>query len=320
MTGTRRQAHPPGHQIPNDGAEQRAKHRRHGDDLGVDDAFSDRGGYGCPHERAGEIEESRERDRLARRQHFRGDDGGDRVRRIVEAVDVFERDGREHHDDEQNHAACLEWRLRILEHDLENDVPRVAATVDHFFEKLVEIAQENDLLGVVIAVKQIAQQFELQLIRVAFDRLQPRIFLAGGRDISAFAQCLHHRQDGLRSLVEQFQMLLETAAVEFARKNQDPLSDLFHRLRNLVKRRCQGLNVLSFQRRDERLAELFRQLLGDLFVFSPAVDEIFQAFRRLVELELREQRDQMMHAAVRLLRACFEQVEKLFVVSQKSSD
>ena len=43
--------------------------------------------------------------------------------------------------------------LGILEHDLENDVPRVAAAVDHFFEKLVEIAQENDLLGVVIAVE-----------------------------------------------------------------------------------------------------------------------------------------------------------------------
>ena len=43
--------------------------------------------------------------------------------------------------------------LGILEHDLENDISRVAAAVDHFFEKLVEIAQEDDLLGVVLAMK-----------------------------------------------------------------------------------------------------------------------------------------------------------------------
>ena len=129
--------------------------------------------------------------------------------------------------------------------------------------------------------------------------------------------CFHHGENGLRSLIEQFQVLLETAAVEFAGKDHDPLPDLFHGLRNLIKRRRQGLDVLSFQRRDERLAELFRQLLRDLFVLSPAVDEIIQAFRRLVVLELRQQRDQMMHAAVRLLRACLQQIEKLFVVSQR---
>jgi hypothetical protein len=111
-----------------------------------------------------------------------------------------------------------------------------------------------------------------------------------------------------------------SAALEFPGKDHDSLPDLFHGLRNLIKRRCQGLDVLSFQRRDERLAELFRQLLRDLFVFSPAVDEIFQSLRRFVELELRQQRDQMMNTAVRLLRACFQQIEKLCVVSQKFSD
>jgi hypothetical protein len=37
-------------------------------------------------------------------------------------------------------------------------------------------------------------------------------------------------------------------------------------------------------------------------------------------LELGQQRHQVMHAAVRLLRAGFEQIEELFVVSQESSD
>ena len=40
-----------------------------------------------------------------------------------------------------------------FEHDLENDVPRVAAAVDYFFEKLVKIAQENDLPGLVLAME-----------------------------------------------------------------------------------------------------------------------------------------------------------------------
>ena len=115
-------------------------------------------------------------------------------------------------------------------------------------------------------------------------------------------------------------MFLETAAVQFARKDHDPLPDFFHGLRDLVERRRQGLDVFSFQRGDERLAKLFRQLLRDLLVLSPAVDEFFQAFRGLVALELRQQRDQMMHAAVRLLRAGFQQIEKLFVVSQEFSD
>ena len=115
-------------------------------------------------------------------------------------------------------------------------------------------------------------------------------------------------------------MFLETAAVQLAREDHDPLPDLFHRLRNLIERRGQGLDVFAFQRRDERFAKLLRQLLRDLLVLAPAVDKFLQALRRLVMLELRQQRDQMMHAAVRLLRARLQQIEKLFVVSEKPSN
>ena len=66
--------------------------------------------------------------------------------------------------------------------------------------------------------------------------------------------------------------------------------------------------------------QLLGQFLGDLFVFAPAVDEILQAFRRFMMLELRQEIDQMMDAAVGLLRAGFEQIEKLFVVSKKFPD
>ena len=54
--------------------------------------------------------------------------------------------------------------------------------------------------------------------------------------------------------------------------------------------------------------------------FAAAVRQIIQALWRIVVLELRQQVDQMMDAAIGLLRARFEQIEKLFVVSEKFTD
>src|SRR5438128_1048302 len=98
-------------------------------------------------------------------------------------------------------------------------------------------------------------------------------------------------------------MLLETAAVEFGRKDQDAFADFLHGLGNLIERSRERLNVLAFQRRDERLAELLGQLLRDLFIPAPAVDKFVEALGRIVVLELAQKRHQMMDAAVGLLRA-----------------
>src|SRR5437764_8636890 len=103
-------------------------------------------------------------------------------------------------------------------------------------------------------------------------------------------------------------------------KNQDAFADLLERLRDFVERGGEGLDVFALEWSDESFAELLGQFLGDLFVFAPAVDEILQAFRRFMMLELRQQSDQMMHAAVGLLRAGFEQIEKILVVSKKFPD
>ena len=166
-------------------------------------------------------------------------------------------------------------------------------------------------LGVVIAVVKIAQQLELQIVRVAFDHLQSCIHLARGRDIGAFAQCFHHREHGFRGLIEQFD-LFETAAVDVLRKNHNALADFLDRLGNLIERRGQRLDILAFQRRDECLAELFRQLLRDLFIFAPAVDKCVQTLRRIVLLQFVQKGDEMMHAAVRLLRAALRANRKIF--------
>ena len=62
------------------------------------------------------------------------------------------------------------------------------------------------LLRVVIALVKIAQQLELQIVRVAFDRLESRIHLARGFDVGPFAQLFHHREHGFRCLVQQFDL------------------------------------------------------------------------------------------------------------------
>ena len=99
MTGTRRQTEEPRNQIPDNRANQGARNSANGDDVCVDHSFSN----GCrdrgTSESTGQIEKRRQADRLTRRQHFRGDDGGDRIGRIVKTVDVLKEN--RHHDDKK---------------------------------------------------------------------------------------------------------------------------------------------------------------------------------------------------------------------------
>ena len=176
------------------------------------------------------------------------------------------------------------------------------------------------LLRVVIAVIKIAQEIELQIVRVAFDRLQSRIHLARGLDVGSFAQLFHHREHGFRRLIEQFDLFAKAAAVQILRTNQNALADFLDRLRNFIERRRERLNVFAFQRRDERLRKRFRQFLRDAFIFAPAVGERVETLRRIALLQFLQQIDQMMHAVVGLLRAALEQIEKFFVVSEKFAD
>src|ERR1041384_4311233 len=115
-------------------------------------------------------------------------------------------------------------------------------------------------------------------------------------------------------------MFLETAPVEVGWENQNSLADFLNRLRNLVERRGERLDVFALEWGDESFAELFGELLGDAFVFAPAGDEFLEALRPLVMLEFAEQRDEMVNAAVGLLGARFEQIEKLFVVTKELAD
>src|ERR1051326_1241509 len=71
----------------------------------------------------------------------------------------------------------------MLQDHLEDDVAGIAAAVDDFFQKLVNIAKENDVLRVVSPVIKIAEQIELELIGIAFNSLEARIHFPGAGDI-----------------------------------------------------------------------------------------------------------------------------------------
>src|SRR3954464_209165 len=115
-------------------------------------------------------------------------------------------------------------------------------------------------------------------------------------------------------------MLFETEAVQFRRENQDSLPDFLHGFGNLVERGGEGLDVFAFERSDEGLAKLLGQLLGNALVFAPAGDEFFQTLGGIVMLEFTEKIDEMVDAAVGLLRALLQEVEELFVVAEELPD
>src|SRR5207248_11441147 len=120
--------------------------------------------------------------------------------------------------------------------------------------------------------------------------------------------------------VKEFDLTPEIVPVQVLRTNQNPLADFLDCLRNFVERTGQRLNVFTLQRSDERFRKFLGQLLGDSFIFAPALGKCVEVARRFAFLQIRQQIDQVVNAAVGLLRACLEQVEKLFVVAEKSTD
>jgi hypothetical protein len=80
------------------------------------------------------------------------------------------------------------------------------------------------------------------------------------------------------------------------------------------------LNVFALQRRDESLRQFFGQLLGNSFVFAPALSERRQVGGRAFVVDLRQQVNQVMNAGIRLLRTRFQQVVEPLVVSEEFSN
>jgi len=92
----------PGDDVPGNGADQRTEHDVVVDDGRIDGALADgRRHLELEDENRDDVEEGRPRHRLVRLEHAGGDDGGDRVGGIVEAVHEIEHQcqtDQQHHD------------------------------------------------------------------------------------------------------------------------------------------------------------------------------------------------------------------------------
>ena len=90
----------PGQHVPGDGADQRAEHHVRVHHPRLHDALADGGRHAqVKDEDRDQVEEGREHHRRGRLEHAGGDHGGDRVRRVVEAVHEVERQGQRHQQD-----------------------------------------------------------------------------------------------------------------------------------------------------------------------------------------------------------------------------
>src|SRR5438876_110619 len=151
-----------------------------------------------------------------------------------------------------------------------------------------------------------AQQIDLEVVSLALNLLYLFIHLARGRRVGALAQLFYHRHDCFRRLIEELDLFAKIAAMQVLRTDQDALANLLHGLRYLIQGAGQSLNVFTFKRCDEDFAKLLGQLLCDFLVLAPAQDELFKALWRLVLFESFQQRDEVMHARVCLLRALLQ--------------
>src|SRR6185437_1091851 len=97
----------PGDQVPQDRADQGRQDEDEagiaGQDLRVDDPLGNRCGDADRDERAGEVEDRRERDGHSRLEGTARDRGRHRVGGVVKPVGEVERQRRDHHEDEDEH-------------------------------------------------------------------------------------------------------------------------------------------------------------------------------------------------------------------------
>ena len=157
----RRNAVVPGDQVPRNRADERTENHAAVDEGGIDDALADRRGHGQVKERPRKnVEERGPEHRLPRLEHAGGYDGGDGVRRVVEAVHEIEGQ-REQHQQHQRHGDLSEIhasRIRpasaVLEHDAFDDVRDVLALVGGRLERLIHGLELDQLAHVGLVAEQ----------------------------------------------------------------------------------------------------------------------------------------------------------------------
>ena len=155
VRGTGRQAVIPGDQVPDDRAREAGKDDREGHHVEIDQPLAHRlGDRGAEREGGDEIEERRPDDRLARSEDARRDDRRDRIRGVVEPVDVVE--GQRDEDQRDYGEEIGVHRLRVLDDDAFEHVGDVFAAIGGLLEEVEDLLPLDDRDRVLLLFEQAA--------------------------------------------------------------------------------------------------------------------------------------------------------------------
>ena len=124
--------------------------------VGRDDAGADGLGHVQAEEQEGdEVEEGRPGDGVARLQHARRHDGGDRVRGVVQAVEEVEGERHDDEDDEDRQAeeaASMLAPSQLIDDEGVDLVRHVLEPVDHLLQVIVDLGADDEGHGVALPV------------------------------------------------------------------------------------------------------------------------------------------------------------------------
>ena len=113
--------------------------------------------------------------------------------------------------------------------------------------------------------------------------------------------------DAIGGLLKQADLLGKIHAMDLLRREQDAFAEFLDGLRDAVKRDAERLDVLAFERGDERGIEGVADLAGDFLVLAARAGEFLQPDRLVERLA---QFDEGVDAVARLLGAGFEHFKK----------
>src|SRR5205814_477413 len=108
---------------------------------------------------------------------------------LATASAVCENDSGQNDQNGREHAVGL---LRVFQRHLYDDVPRVAAAIDHFFQEPVKVVQKNNLLRGVIAFEKITKPLQFEVVCIAFDALEFGVHLARRAGVYPGAKLFYH--------------------------------------------------------------------------------------------------------------------------------
>src|SRR5213594_1321625 len=103
-------------------------------------------------------------------------------------------------------AAVMPFGSGMFQDDVENNVARVTAAVEHFFDQFVKVFQDDDVQGAVVAVVEFAQDFDHEFVGLPFDVLEVVVLGLDLLDVHALAEFFDEQHNGVGGLFQHGEM------------------------------------------------------------------------------------------------------------------